>query len=513
MPERSRLEVLESEGPPVQPHAREQVQSQEKKMSNITNDIHTVAVKSSHALQLLRKNAELKANVLPGVEAVGAAYNPFLLYASADSITVQIFDWNKAGTKPVIFEPNYVIPTPVEAQNQGTSTYTTTSGVSVNTFQRNLSNTFNIGGRYNFFSGSLSSEYSFQSLERSVNEFTRIQQSVTLWSLHLLVSAELRKYLRDDFLSELDSLPLTEAAAQRFFDTYGSHFLTGVVMGGSAVLSSATNRTTVDRSFSIELVAQVFYKALTGQLSAEEEIKYRQAIESFKRSSDSNSRVIGGDSVKAASAFNGRKSFDAWTASIRASPNFVNFVTANPVAGIWRLCKNTEQANYLMNYYDKTWAPTQSAMRQRHFNYVDEIIVITGTNSTIEPPMGYTKIPYDLNSNAEGDYIYLCFHEEMFRPESNKPCITDIKIIYNNDPVPRGYEKLPQDLNKGAGGELVYLCYRKEPYNNEAAIKSLMVIGGSTSDVPPPYSFTKVPGDLNKGAGGEYVHICYSKSL
>lgn len=470
-----------------------------------------VVVRKSHAVTALRLQAGLGENVLPGVEAIGAGYNPFLEYASADSITVQIFDWSKAGQKPVSFNPKYVVPSVVDVQQSDSATYTNVSGRSINTFQSSLSNLVSVGGGYNFFSGSLSVEYTSQSLTKAENEFTRIQQSISLWSLRLGVTPELRNYLSDSFRTYLDALPLTETAARELFERYGSHFLTGIVMGGRAVMSSATNKLTVDHNYSVDVVAKASYEGLTGQLSVEDRTKYQQSMNSFNYSSETSHFVVGGDGVLAASAFSGKQGFDAWKGSVGQQPDFVNFVSTIPLAEIWRLCKTDAQRNFLADFYARVWAPEQSRLRQRYANYLDSLVVITGGSSTIEPPAGYTKIPYDLNAGAGGDYIYLCFHAEPFRAVgTNKDCIAEVRIIYDNDPVPAGFIKLPQDLNKGAGGAYVYLCYRTVPYDNKVALKGITVIGGDNADIPPPYGFRKVPGDLNAGAGGEFVFVCTS---
>ena len=43
---------------------------------------------------------------------------------------------------------------------------------------------------------------------------------------------------------------------------------------------------------------------------------------------------------------------------------------------------------------------------------VSEITVIYGGSGGIQPPAGYTKINVDLNGDAGGDFIYLCYEEQ-----------------------------------------------------------------------------------------------------
>lgn len=103
---------------------------------------------------------------------------------------------------------------------------------------------------------------------------------------------ELRSLL-PSFRKYLDDLPRTDSAAAGLFNSYGSHFLTGIVMGGRAVLSSATNKLQIDRTYPLEETAKAAYQSLTGQLSASEQVKYQQSIASFNSYSDSREGVLG----------------------------------------------------------------------------------------------------------------------------------------------------------------------------------------------------------------------------
>lgn len=475
-------------------------------------DVITPSTKASASLRLLRAESTLPADTLPGVEAVGAGYDPFHKYACADSITVQLFDWNLAPTKSVTVDgTTYSVPTMVDVQSHNTYNYTDAYGQSINEYQTSLATTVEVSGGYNFFSGSLSVEYNTQSLTRSENAFTRIQQSITLWSLRLQrPSEELRGLLLPSFRKYLDDLPRTDAGAAELFKRYGSHFLTGIVMGGRAVYSSSTNKLQVNRSYSINETAKASYKALTGQLSASEQVKYQQSIDSFNQYSESEQAVLGG--TQASRAFDGKEGFNAWTASVAKAPDFVDFVSTIPMDGIWRLCATTEQSEFLETYYKAVWAPARSQSYQLYADYVDSLVVISGSNSTISPPTGYTKIPYDLNKGAGGKFLYLCYHKAPYQPTGkNKQCIDSLVVIYGKDTQPpAGYTKIPQDLNEGAGGEYVYLCYRLANWVDDIAIKDVTVVGGSNANVPAPYGYEKVPGDLNKGAGGDFIYVCYS---
>jgi len=465
---------------------------------------------ANHHLQLLRLKAGLSEDVLPGVEAIGLGYNPFLSYASVDSGAVQLFDWYGARKKNVSFKPGFVVPEIVDAQqNDSARSYTIISGSTIAEYQKNLAISVAIEGKYNFFSGSLSTDYDENSLRNAESEFNRIQQSINLWSLRLPSVKLLRDFMLPHMREQLDELDVMKPeAVSKYFDDVGSHFLTGIVMGGRAILASSTNKLTVKRAYTISGVARVSYEGLTGQLSAEAKAKYGEYISSFTQNSNTHQEVRGGDGTKAQGVFNGREGFQTWVDSVVASPDFVNFGPTTPMQEIWSLCKTDEQADAMKLHYETIWAPAQSEKYRLKPNYIDQLVVITGGSSTIEPPARYVKVPYDLNTGAGGDYIYLCYHEQVWKPDNLQPAVTAIKIIYNQEVTPEGYIKLPHDLNKGAGGEFVYLCYKTDTYSTQNAFNKVTVIGGGNADINAPYGYNKVPGDLNKGAGGEFIYVC-----
>lgn len=471
----------------------------------------------------LRGEPAATAAYLPGVEMVGCGYDVFGAYASPDATTLQLFDWSAAGTEPVSWDEKKVIPLTLEAQKVSRFDYNKVVGESVEKYQQELSAKVSLEGSYGFFSGSIAVEYAENSTYEASSAFTRIQQNVAEWSLkvRLLERETLRKYLRPEIRSRLDELfgaggAVNEEKATRFFNDLGTHFLSGVIMGARATFSSSTDKVSVSKQFSLEVTAEEAYKAATAQVSAEEKAKYEQAVSSFNSSSQVVRVFVGGDPILASRVLtDGKKGFDDWVATARTAPQFIEFTDKNALTPMWVLCQTEEQSAGLKAEFAK-YAQAASDSLAIHADYLDELIVIHGDSSTIEPPAGYTKIPYDLNAGAGGDFIYVCFHKARW-PGVFKPAprgVGELKIIYGKDAQPPpGFIKIDVDLNRGAGGEFVYLCYRLIEYDNAEVIKDIVVIGGGSSDVNPPYGYTKIPDDLNAGAGGEFVYLCYSKTV
>ena len=142
---------------------------------------------------------------------------------------------------------------------------------------------------------------------------------------------------------------------------------------------------------------------------------------------------------------------------------------------------------------------TGSALAQ---DIVTEITVITGGSSSIAAPAGYTKIPIDLNQDAGGAYIYICYKKGVGAP------ITGLAVTVGggSPPSDAGYERINVDLNQGAGGEFIYLWYTKDP-----ACTTIHNLNVQNNTQAPPAGYTRIPVDLNLGAGGAFIYLNYEE--
>ncbi|ELS05137.1 hypothetical protein Xen7305DRAFT_00048770 [Xenococcus sp. PCC 7305] len=132
--------------------------------------------------------------------------------------------------------------------------------------------------------------------------------------------------------------------------------------------------------------------------------------------------------------------------------------------------------------------------------------VITGNSSTIEAPVGFLKVPVDLNEEAGGKYIYLCY-----KRENDSTYISQLMLGDENLTPPSGYEKIDVDLNAGAGGDYIYLFYKKS--SSEIPVYDIVIqsTGGSSQEIPQydGITYRKLNIDINEGAGGDHIHAYY----
>lgn len=316
---------------------------------------------SSAALIKLRKKGGLNDSYLLGTEAIGAGYDIFGYYASARSITVQLFDWGKVGKNSVDFEPGTYVPNLVDAQQQDGTSYHITFGKDISSYQKSIGVSVGFSGGLGLFSGSIQNDFQSSTLKNSSSEFTRIQQSITKWSLALQPNfSALRDCLHPDIKKRIDDAK-SEADFKWLFDNYGSHFLAGIIMGGRATFSSSTTKTSEEQKYSNETVAKATYQSLTGQLSTSSKVTYERSISNFQERSASNYSVVGGNGSAATQVFSGSKAdFTNWVDSVDTSPDFMNFMdNSNPIRGIWELAKNAEQGQAMQDYFNNIWFPAK----------------------------------------------------------------------------------------------------------------------------------------------------------
>ncbi|KAI0903332.1 MAC/Perforin domain-containing protein [Ustulina deusta] len=384
------------------------------------------------------------------------------------------------------------------------------TGQNIDEFQENLSVSVNIEGSYLFFSGSLSAEFSQNSLTQSESEFSRIQQSITPWALTLTIDSETRGLLNKTFRDELDGLDASnEDACKSFFTKYGSHILTGIAMGGRALQTASTDKYKMDSSYSLDVVAKAAYDGLVGKLSAEAKTKYESAISSFTANSNILSTTTGGDPALGQNLFNGEISvLEEWSKSVVGAPVFVDFTANNPLVPIWQLCADDAQGmkvrSGLSTYYTDHWAPDNANIHRVYPDYIDAIRLVEGT-----APSGYAKLEPDITLIRSFEKFSLFYHKTKYTATgTNKSAVTDIIAyrILDLDP-PEGYTYMA--ITFGSLTELTRLCYKTGEYDPATAIIELAWgWNGPLGNHEPPPSFTKINRSL-----GECGHIALSHHL
>ena len=210
---------------------------------------------------------------LPGTSAIGSGYNIFGYFANTRSLKQQLFNWSNLDDKEVLFKPGFVVPQVIQVNNIEYSEYTSKYGVNINELQASMNQGLNIDGKYKLFSAELKSRFDELSFKKVKNEYSYINENIQKWELVLTDFKNAKKALR---LTVKDDLENQEPEV--LFDTYGTHFLTSIIVGGKVTYSSITDETAYKNEQAFNIVAKQSYKEATFQLTSEEKKDFQQNI-------------------------------------------------------------------------------------------------------------------------------------------------------------------------------------------------------------------------------------------
>ncbi|KAK0481282.1 MAC/Perforin domain-containing protein [Armillaria novae-zelandiae] len=289
---------------------------------------------------------DIPVNAIPSLPSLGATYNVLNgLYADARSCLQVVVDWPNLPFHDVTFgDKVWGVPDMVNYNPVSRTEFNSTFGKSADEYSRALSSHTELGAEWPFFSGSVSVDFSQSETNNLANAFTRVTNEVTLYTLSLPPPLELQMYLRPAFVKILDS-----ADPQLIYEQYGTHLVSNMIIGGRASFTCTTNTTQYSASDSIEVAAQVSVKAFMGTLSASEQLKYQETINSFQESSTYRVLTEGGDSKYGNQNF--LTNIDAWSDSVEDYPAFVDFGTTPAFTALYQLASTKARQDELKEAY------------------------------------------------------------------------------------------------------------------------------------------------------------------
>ncbi|KAK0187423.1 MAC/Perforin domain-containing protein [Armillaria mellea] len=289
---------------------------------------------------------DIPANAIPSLPSLGATYNVLNgLYADARSCMQVVVDWPNLPFHDVTFgDKVWGVPDMVNYHAVSRTEFNSTFGKSADDYSRALSSRTELGAEWPFFSGSVSVDFSQSETNNMANSFTRVMHEVTLYTMSLPPPLELQMYLRPAFVKILDS-----ADPELIYAQYGTHIVSNLIIGGRAAFTCTTDTTKYSADDSIEIAAQVSVKAFMGSLSASEQLKYQETINSFQESSTYRVLTEGGDSKYGNQNF--LSNVDTWADSVKNYPAFVDFGGTPAFTALYQLASTKARQDELKDAY------------------------------------------------------------------------------------------------------------------------------------------------------------------
>lgn len=445
-------------------------------------------------------------NLLPGVAYMGHGYNVFGDYAKTEYVKSALFKYDSYQAVSVNGK-SYNVPSDIEYIYINAADFKSVSGINSHEYREKMEINASLSGSYSFFSLSVKNNYSEEHYRSNYRAFCTIQNVIKQWKLTLPYTdfTKLKSMLTDVARNDIANL-----SPETLFNKYGTHFIAELIIGARAdyntVVTKCMETSAIKNNF--QVCAEASFKKNSG--SGSFNMVTEEQLQCFESNMTQNLKVSGGRSEYGSYIFQAGN-YDKWIETINNMENLtISDFTDNSLIPIWELCADNTRKNELSSAFE-TYAQ-QFELPVLVDETIDGLYFEVSSSAVVTPEPGWTMVSEDLNRDAGGKFIYLCYQNGL----DDQEAISDITFIVNSQATPAGYIKIPQDLNEGAGGAFIYLCYKKEITNNP--IRRIAILIGENAQPDPGFYFGKnyysgVKQDLNQGAGGNYIWLAFSYDL
>ncbi|EFJ05425.1 hypothetical protein SELMODRAFT_431601 [Selaginella moellendorffii] len=268
-------------------------------------------------------------DTLPGCEILGSGYNVLNgYYADVKSCLSNLFNFGDDYQTVVVGSKSFSMPKPISYHSSIGTSVQSISGNSIQEYSSSLNSKTKVEGNFPFFSSSIEADIGEASANSLLNAFSKVQYRVDLYTLQL--PPYHTEYLRTNAKKDIDTM----SDLTVLFDTYGTHYLAGLIMGGTAVYTSVTDKTTYSSEYDLSIVAQMSYKSAPQH--------------DWRRPRSRGSTF--------------HDHADDWSASVINYIAFIDFLGELSLVGIWKLASTPERAQEILDFY-----PTYCEQKQKHY--------------------------------------------------------------------------------------------------------------------------------------------------
>lgn len=452
-------------------------------------------------------------NLISGIENLGSGYDVFESFADAVKVKAPILDYTALNADGA-----------VEKKNLEHSSFHTTSGTSISEYSSSLSVSVGLSGSYMYFSGSVKTNFSESRYSYDTYSFATYHSMINKYQLRIPAdwsADDLKPYLTPQAKSKINDASISP---EDIFNIYGTHCLTGVVVGGRLDYSISGRTSDLKTNVGIGVYAEASFSMGLGSGSMSTSVISEEELHTFESSMEKHLEVYGGSSELGQHIII-KDDFDAWIGSIENNLVFCNF-TQNGLIPIWYFCDDQARKDELEAAY-ANWAQNREILVNPAPRVcVLDVIILEGS-SAANPYTDrvtnrvYHRLNYDLNNNAGGAYIYIYYLLGM-ENDTITP-LAEVATIDTSDgeslgALPAGFEYINHDLNHGAGGDFIYLAYRRRNAYSDKLVTGLRVNsayshGTSNSsqwNVVTQGYYSASPQDLAEGAGGSTIYLYFT---
>lgn len=276
---------------------------------------------------------------VPGIEYLGQGYDIFDKYADPSSVKGRLLRNDAADYITV-----HKINTKLVEQYSGSSlsevssSYSNKLGLNINAF------IFKVGISTEFSSLNKSNSRLYYSSIHDITTNHKIKYNIIPES----EMADLRGLLEPRAKSRLNN---SEISPEIIFETYGTHYLFSVLVGGSAKYNTVTTMTENINESSVQIALDAEYKKISGGASTQNSDSYRSVIEN----TTSKLYAIGG-SNQYLNNITDKETYRQWASGIPDNSVLCGFEKGS-LRPVWELCESPERRTELEKYFKEVYLP------------------------------------------------------------------------------------------------------------------------------------------------------------
>lgn len=299
---------------------------------------------------------------LAGVDMLGYTYDVLGKYADSSYIQHLVVPGIQDAEETKTFEYDnlddavYGYPATCEVfSSTPESSDFQTSGSSYEEFSRSTEAQMGIEGSYGGFSGSIDAAYSESVRSSSSYYYSSILEAVSGFVLrikdeNLALSAAVQADVDDPAVDP-----------ETVFSRWGTHVVTGVVVGGQCRYWSYGSKETFAEESDFTVAAGASYAGASGSGKYSES----SSQQSDEVRTSSGLEVLGGTTAGRAAVDGEPEGFDVWSSTIPYQPAVIGFPYGD-LRPLWKFCSDAARAQELEDAFDRLYVPMRGEAAWRY---------------------------------------------------------------------------------------------------------------------------------------------------
>ncbi|EWY42864.1 hypothetical protein N825_02095 [Skermanella stibiiresistens SB22] len=300
---------------------------------------------------------------LPGTDLVGWTYDVFGECSEPTSrlkCVVPVMaafegaSYDAASDKTVTIEGStYYYPSICSFLHVDQSTVSVDYASSSADIEFELAAKLHIKAKRGAFSGTMSAKYSKEESRQSETQYILITDNFDHGHIEL---PNLSQASFDPaFWTALND---TSVSAKTLFKTYGTHIVTGLIIGGHFLASFHASKSDSYSESTFTADAQIKYNSLAGSVRVGGSMDTSSSSTIGKVNVSDEISIIGGDTTQT--------DWDTWSKTVAGDPVAVTF-TSNGLTPIWNYCSSSSRAQDLSTQFDDLYRLVHSGASTRDY--------------------------------------------------------------------------------------------------------------------------------------------------